>query len=186
MKYALIALPLVAWTAAAVAQSGTDSVRSETAATSEMPPYTPDPGPRAGNWEATLTGTGQSSDDFDDSNFGMTGSLGYYFTKNFVLTFKQGLNYDDVGNSSLVNGRSIIQPAYQWDLKRWQPYLGLNVGAIYGAGVDDEAVFGPEGGVKYFVNESTFIFGSISYEMLVDECCSDGIIPYSVGIGFDF
>lgn len=44
----------------------------------DMPPYTPTPGPHAGNYEATLTGTGQSTDDFDHSSFGVTGSLGYY------------------------------------------------------------------------------------------------------------
>ena len=43
---------------------------------------------------------------------------------------------------------------------RWQPYLAVNLGGIYGAGVEDDGVWGPEGGVKYFVNESTFIFGS--------------------------
>ena len=89
-------------------------------------------------------------------------------------------------NSTKINGRSIFQAAYQWDLARWQPYLGLNLGGIYGAGIEDNGVWGPEGGLKYFVNESTFIFGSVSYEMIIDSCCHDGVIPYSLGIGFDF
>ncbi|MGH8532378.1 MAG: hypothetical protein ACREV1_06495 [Gammaproteobacteria bacterium] len=153
-----------------------------------MPPYTPDPGPVAGNWEATLSGTGDSDtgDGFDNSDFGFAGSIGYYLTKNIPLTFKQGVNYADVGNSSFLNGRSVFQAAYQWDFARWQPYLGLNLGGLYGAGVEDDGVWGPEGGLKFFVNESTFIFGSISYEMLISECCKDGVVPYSLGIGFDF
>ncbi len=174
MKHTLLTLPLVIVSAIAAAQDD------------DMPPHTPDPGPRAGNWEATLTGTGQSTDDFDNSNFGVTGSMGRYFTKNFIVTFKQGITYDDVGDSSLVNGRSVIQPAYQWDFAKWQPYLGLNAGAIYGAGVDDAGLIGPEAGVKYFVNGSTFIFGNIAYEALMDDCCNDGNVPYSIGIGFDF
>jgi hypothetical protein len=175
MKKQLLAFPLLALSAVVLAQES-----------GNMPPYTYDPGPVAGNWESTLTGTGQSDDDFDNSNFGLTGSLGYYFNKNFIVTFKQGVGANETGDSTLVNGRSVLQAAYQWDLAKWQPYLGINVGGIYGAGIEDNAIVGPEGGIKYFVNESTFIFGSIAYEVPVDECCKDGIVPYSLGIGFDF
>ena len=72
-----------------------------------MPPYTLDPGPHAGNYEATLTGTRQSNTDFDQSNFGLGGCM--------------------------------------------------NIGGVYGAAVSDDALLGPELGVKYYVNESTFI-----------------------------
>lgn len=149
-------------------------------------PYTPDAGPEAGNYEATLTGSGQSSDDFDDNNFGVTGSVGYYVTKNWVWTVKQTALLADDGNSSLLNGRTIVQAAYQWDQGRWQPYLGMNVGGLYGAGVRDDGLFGPELGLKYYVNESTFLFGNIAYEMRMDECCNDGNVPYALGVGFNF
>ena len=151
-----------------------------------MPPYTADPGPRAGNWEATLTGAGLSDDSFDTNNFGASGSLGYYINKNFILTFKQGLFFGDNNNSTLVNARSIVQAAYQWDFDRWQPYVGMNVGGVYGAGIRDEALFGPEVGVKYYVNESTFLFGNIAYEVPFDNCCNDGVVPYTMGVGFNF
>ena len=174
MKAYLSIIPMLVAGSASFAQSG------------DMPLYTYDPGPHAGNWESTLTGTGQSDDSFDAPVFGVAGSLGYYFTKNVLLTFKQGLAINDEGDSTLVNGRSVIQAAYQWDFARWQPYLGMNVGGIYGADIEDNAVAGPEAGLKYFVNESTFLFGNIAYEVPLDQCCNDGIIPYSVGIGFDF
>ncbi len=151
-----------------------------------MPPYDADPGPHAGNWETTLTGTGQSDDSFDAPAFGVGGSLGYYFNQHMLLTFKQSLQLDDNGDSTLVNGRSVVQAAYQWDLAKWQPYVGMNVGGVYGANIHDAAIAGPELGLKYFVNESTFVYGNIAYEVPLDECCRDGIVPYSVGIGFDF
>ena len=66
------------------------------------------------------------------------------------------------------------------------PLVGLNVGAIYGAGIHDDAIFGPEVGLKYFVNESTFVYGNIAYEVPFDECCKDGVVPYALGIGFNF
>ncbi len=149
-------------------------------------PYTADSGPRAGSYEATLSGSGLSDDKFKDSNFGVTGSLGYYYSKNVLFTVKQGLQLNDAGNSSLVNARTVLQTAYQWDLDKWQPYVGMNVGAIYGAGIKDDAIFGPEVGVKYFVNESTFLYGNIAYEVPFDECCKDGIVPYTLGVGFNF
>lgn len=174
MNKSLFAISLVALGQVAVAQAD------------GMPPYTLDPGPHAGNYEATLTGTGQSNTEFDHSNFGVTGSVGYYYTKNWLFSMKQGLAANDNGNNTLINARTIFQAAYQWDLAKWQPYLGMNVGGVYGAGIHDEGLFGPELGLKYFVNESTFIFANIAYEVPIDQCCNDGNIPYSVGVGFDF
>ena len=174
MTRSLLAISLVAMGHIAVAQA------------EGMPPYTLDPGPHAGNYEATLTGTGQSNTDFDNTNFGLTGSVGYYYTKNWLFSVKQGAQINDDGDATLINARTIFQAAYQWDFAKWQPYLGLNAGGVYGAGIHDQAVFGPELGVKYFVNESTFIFANMAYEMSVDECCNNGNIPYSVGVGFDF
>lgn len=150
------------------------------------PPYTIDPGPHARDWEATLTGTGQSTDDFDDSSFGVTGSLGYYLTKNFVMTVKQGAQIASANDTTLGGGRTIVQAAWQWDFAKWQPYIGMNAGGVYGAAVRDEFVAGPEIGLKYYVNESTFMFGNIGYEVPVDECCNNGVVPYSLGIGFNF
>lgn len=186
MKHLLIALPFTLIGTLHAAEPGAPSTTAAETGRGEMPPYTYDPGPHAGNWETTLTGTGQSDDDFDNSAFGVTGSLGHYFTKNLIATFKQGLSLNDNGDSTLVNGRSVLQGAYQFDLAKWQPYIGLNVGYMYGADVDDEGIFGPELGVKYFVNESTFMFGNIGYEVPFDHCCNDGTVPYSVGVGFDF
>lgn len=173
MNKSLFAVSLVAMSHMAVAEEG-------------MPPYTLDPGPHAGNYEATLTGTGQSNTDFDRSNFGLGGSLGYYYTKNWLFSVKQSLQVNDNGDHTLLGSRTMFQAAYQWDLAKWQPYLGMNIGGVYGAAVSDDALFGPELGVKYYVNESTFIFANVAYEMPIDECCNDGTIPYGLGIGFNF
>ena len=93
MRKHLSVLSLVAASSVASADSG------------GMPPYTADPGPRAGNWEATLTGAGLSDDSFDSNNLGASGSLGYYINKNFILTFRQGIFAGDSGDSTLVSGR---------------------------------------------------------------------------------
>ncbi|MGH8658290.1 MAG: hypothetical protein ACREV4_07395 [Gammaproteobacteria bacterium] len=175
MKSLLFALPVIALSTTAMAESA------------GMPPYTIDPGPHAGNWEATLTGTGRSDDDLDQNLMGVTASIGYYFSKNVLVGFKQRLLYTDPGDNSFFNGASVFQAAYQWDLARWQPYVGFNIGGQYGAQLTDDGVFGPEVGLKYFVNESTFVFGNIAYETsIIDDCCTEGTFPYSLGIGFNF
>lgn len=148
--------------------------------------YTADAGPRAGNWEATLTGSGQSDYKFKENSLGLSGSLGYFFTKNWLVSLKQSANANDTGDSTLLNGRSVLQAAYQFDLDRWQPYIGMNVGGYYGAGIEDDAAFGPEVGIKYYVNESTFLYGNMAYEVPFDDCCKGGIVPYAVGVGFNF
>jgi hypothetical protein len=152
----------------------------------DAPPYTADPGPRAGDWEATLTGSGQSDYKFKENSLGLSGSLGYFYTKNWLFSLKQGVNANDTGDSTLINARSVVQAAYQFDLDKWQPYIGMNVGAYYGAGVKDDASFGPEIGLKYYVNESTFLYGNMAYEVPFDECCKGGIVPYAVGVGLNF
>ncbi|MGH8581067.1 MAG: hypothetical protein ACREVK_13455 [Gammaproteobacteria bacterium] len=175
MKSLLFALPVIALSTTAMAESA------------GMPPYTLDPGPHAGNWEATLAGTGFSNDDLDRNIMNVTGSIGYYFSKNVLLSFRQRLIYSDPGDNSLFNGASIFQAAYQWDLAKWQPYVGVNAGGAYGSQITDDGIFGVEGGLKYYVNESTFVFGNIAYETsIIQDCCSDGVFPYSLGIGFNF
>lgn len=163
------------------ALSGTAAAQS-----AGTPPYTADPGPSAGDWEATLTGSGLSDYKFKDNSLGVTGSIGYYYTDNWLFSVKQSLANQAQGNSNLINARTVFQGAYQFDMGKWQPYVGMNVGAYYGAGVSDDASFGPEVGLKYYVNESTFLYGNMAYEVPFDNCCKGGIVPYAIGVGFNF
>ena len=72
------------------------------------------------------------------------------------------------------------------------PYIGANIGYAYGDQVNDTFLAGPEGGVKYFVNNTTFIFLSVEYQFFFDEgddiegAFSDGQFVYGLGIGFKF
>ena len=51
---------------------------------------------------------------------------------------------------------------------RWWPFVGGSLGYIYGDAVSDTWVAGPEAGVRYFVNETTFILGLVEYEFFFD------------------
>ncbi|TVR96464.1 MAG: hypothetical protein EA406_11930 [Rhodospirillales bacterium] len=174
MKRFLVALPVVAlaWSPA-LAQ--------------EVPPYHPDPGPVAGNWEWTLTGSGLSTKEFDDNAFGFTTSVGYYWTKNILFSFRQSIAFSvgsDVRDSWA--GVSRVAADYQFDFGRWQPFIGVNFGGIYGKDVRNTAAAGPEIGLKYYVNESTFAFGMVEYPISFRDGIDEAVLQYSVGLGVNF
>ena len=75
-------------------------------------------------------------------------------------------------------------PRYHFDLDRWQPYIGANIGYQYGDNVNDSWLAGPEAGVKYFVNATTFIDANVAYEFNLEEGLDDGAFFYGLGIGF--
>ena len=61
---------------------------------------------------------------------------------------------------------------------------------MYGDAVEDTWVAGPEGGLKLFVNDTTFILGQIAYDFFfedsddADDAFDDGRWVYTLGIGF--
>ena len=149
---------------------------------------------QAGDWELTLSGSGQNGPDFDGTSFAVNGQLGYFFTKELELSVRQTIAYTDIGggDGSAWNGQTRIALDYHFDMGRWQPYIGANVGYVYGDGVHDSFEAGPEAGVKYFVNSTTFVQVGVEYEFFFDndsdasDAFSDGQFLYSLGIGFRF
>ena len=68
--------------------------------------------------------------------------------------------------------------------------LNADIGYRYGD-VHNTFVAGPEGGVKYFVNSTTFVQFNVNYQFFFDnntdsagDAFSDGQFLYSLGIGF--
>jgi hypothetical protein len=142
-----------------------------------------------GDKEVLLNGTGVSDKDFDNTTFSVTGSLGYFFTKNIEAAFRQSLSFVNVENGgSAWNAASIGALDYNLDLGRWWPFVGGNIGYVYGHNVNDTWEGGIEGGLKFFVNTSTFILGMLEYQWFFDSDnnngFSDGQWVYTVGLGF--
>ena len=143
--------------------------------------------PEAGKWEFTLSGTGASSDDFDDTALNANFSLGNFLTKEIELGLRQGLSWIDVEDAGdAFAGSTTVFIDYHFDLGKWQPFIGANLGYLYGDDVDDSWYGGPEGGVKFFVNNTTFIYATVQYEWLFDADDDDGRWMYGLGIGFLF
>jgi hypothetical protein len=193
MKQLAYALPIVALACSpALAQQDRDDDYRDTGGTAaaggiQIPPYEPERGPRAGAWEGTLAGSGLSQEEFDNNAFGITGSLGYYVTPWMPVGIRQTANLgfgDDLSDTYIGITRAFID--FQAPLGAFQPYIGGIIGAQYGKGIDDKLIYGPEAGIKYWVNESTFMFGQGEWQVVEGEAFDNGNVVYAFGFGLNF
>jgi len=148
-----------------------------------------------GPWEVTLGGSGANGSRFDGFSGAINGSIGYFFSDNLEVSARQSLDYTDVGVRKSLNGSTRVAVDLHFplgDMGQFQPFVGLNIGYVYGDAVNDTWEGAPEGGIKWFVNNTTFIYGSIEYQIFFDrhsstsQNFSDGQFVYGVGIGFRF
>ncbi len=149
-------------------------------------------GPQKGDWELTLGGSGNNNNDFDAGQFGINGSIGYFFTDFLEFSVRQGVNYYDVPGDNGWSGSTRGALDLHLNLKRFQPFVGGNIGGIYGKGVHDTGAAGLEAGLKYYVKPKTFLFAMGEYQWLfdkpelVDNNFGGGQFVYSLGVGFNF
>lgn len=143
-------------------------------------------------WELLLAGAGSSDNEFDGGGFQLNAQVGYYFTDALQVNVRQSAGYSDFGDSSW-NAGTRVGVDYHFDLgadQRVVPFVGVAAGYLYGDATNDTWIAGPEGGVKFYVNDTTFIYGSVAYEFLFDDAeeaddsFSDGQFVYAVGVGF--
>lgn len=152
----------------------------------------------ANQWELTLSGQGYNDVDFDGTTFGGNATVGYYFTPQWQVNLRQSVNYTDLTSGdegSSWDGATRVGVDYHFDFgqdQRFIPFVGAEIGYLYGQSTDDTFAAGPEAGVKWYVNDTTFIYGSVLYEFLfdsgdeADDSFDDGRFVYSLGIGFRF
>jgi hypothetical protein len=136
----------------------------------------------AGNWELKLSGSGSNDQDFRTGDATVALSIGYFTTKELEIGVRQGLLWGDGGSAWNGDTRAFVD--YHFDMDRWQPYVGANIGYTYGDSVSDSWLAGPEVGVKYFVNSTTFIDVNAAYEFNLEEGLDDGAFFYGLAIGF--
>jgi outer membrane protein W len=151
-------------------------------------------GPEKGDWEVQLGAGGSNDADFENGGFNVDGTLGYYVTDNLEVALRQSVSYNDTGGESSWNGTTRAAVDYHFPLldNRLRPFIGANLGYVYGDTVDDTWAAGPEAGAKFYVKDETFLFGRAEYQFLFDDGddledeFSDGQWIYTVGIGFNF
>ena len=104
------------------------------------------------------------------------------------LTLKQAVLYSFNGEDDGVNGRSGVSIGLTpLHLGIVNPYLSANAGYIYGPGVQDGAVAGPELGFNIPVSRSTVLNAKVAYDYQFRNSDWDkGIVWGGLGLGFLF
>ena len=147
---------------------------------------------KRGDVELTLGGSGSSDESLDGTVINIEAGLGCFVTKNLEGIWRQGISYADMPGSDNWNGATRLAFDYNIHMGRWYPYLGGNIGFLYGDTVKEQFIAGPEGGVKCFVNDTTFIIGGLEYQFLfkdakeADDNFDNGRFVYIIAIGFKF
>jgi outer membrane protein W len=143
-----------------------------------------------GAYELRVDGFAQNDVDFSGTNISVGGQLGYFMTDQFEVGLRQDLNYSDLIGTDLNAATAVFVNYHFGDPgAELQPFIGANIGYIYGDSVTDQFVAGPEGGIKYFFGEDWFLFGQIEYQFFFDDSdeaqdnLNDGVFNYRLGLG---
>ena len=146
--------------------------------------------PAPGPWELTLSGSGSNDENFGGGSFNLDVGVGYFVDPTLELSLRQGIGYTDLTDE--FSGSTRVGVNYHFDLDEWRPYLGANLSYLYGGEFADTFAAGPEAGVKYSLNDSTFLYGRVNYDFFFRNAdnaggdFSDGQFVYGLGIGFRF
>lgn len=149
--------------------------------------------PEAGERSFSLSGTGSSDDSFDGNSFGVSGELGWYQSEHLLWGVRQSLNGlvgEEVSDSWDGATRGFVNMHFGEGDAR--PYVGANIGGIYGDGVNETGIAGLEAGIRWFVKDKTFIGFGAEYAFLfedgddIDNRFDDGAFFYTLGVGFNF
>jgi hypothetical protein len=146
--------------------------------------------PRQADWEMTLAGSGGADRDMDSGSFGVFAGVGTYVTDQILVSGRHNLSYANFPGGGTVWGNHFrIAGDYHFDLDVWQPFVGLSVGYQWGSAVRDAATAGAQGGVKYYVNNRTFVFGLAEYQFTLrggGDRLRRGSWLFSTGLGFNW
>lgn len=106
----------------------------------------------------------------------------------FNLALKQAVLYSFNGEQDGINGRSGLAFGLKpLDLGAVQPYLHANAGYIYGGGVQDGFVAGPELGLDINLSPTTLINAKVAWDHQFRNADFDrGILWAGIGLGYRF
>lgn len=153
-------------------------------------------GPSTGEREFSLSGTGTSDKDLDNSSFGLSGDFGWYLSDRTSWGIRQSISYADIegadASEDFWNGSTRGYLDYHFGTNAARPFVGASLGGVYGDGVNDSAFAGLELGLKYYVLDSTYIMARAEYQFFfesgleADDNFNDGAWAYTLGMGFNF
>ncbi|HVJ42345.1 MAG TPA: OmpA family protein [Dongiaceae bacterium] len=160
----------------------------ETPVASAPPPAAPPPEEK--RWMFSAGGFyGYSFKDGDSGHSQLAGinlGIDYKVTSWMTVGLEQaGFYHFDTGDNGF-GGRTVVGPDFYFgDLLGKDlpvaPYIGANIGYLYGAGIDDSGIAGPELGLKVGMFDM-----KVAYDMPFNRQPDEGVINTTIGVSFDF
>jgi outer membrane protein OmpA-like peptidoglycan-associated protein len=118
------------------------------------------------------------------------GQITYSFLPGFLggMSLKQAVLYSFNGDNDGANGRSIISLDFAPDLGIFRPLLAANFGGVYGSGVQNGFVAGPEIGfnVDLFEGVAMRLKAAYDYQFRNSGDFDEGILWGGLGFGVAF
>jgi hypothetical protein len=154
------------------------------------PPPPPPPPPEEKRW--IFTAGGFYGYNFRDNTGGQSQlgginlGLDYKVTSWMTVGLEQaGFYHFDTKNDGF-GGRTVAGPDFYFgnllsDDLPVAPYIGGNIGYLYGSGIDDAGIAGPEIGLKLGMFDM-----KVAYDMPFNRSPDHGIINTTIGVSFDF
>lgn len=147
-----------------------------------------------GDIEFTLGANGRNDNQFDSGGFSLATSGGYFFNEHVEAGVRHSMTFfdaPDVESTFVATTRAFAN--LHFDLDRFQPFVGANVGIRYGDDeIDETGTLAPELGIKLFAFENAFILAMGEYQWFfnevgdLDDTADDGQFVYTLGLGFTF
>jgi hypothetical protein len=132
----------------------------------------------------------KETDEDDDLTSHLVGGearIAYYVTPNIPVSVEQAVfNTIDTSSDDGWGGRSVVGIDFQGNFGGWRPYIGANVGGVYGKGVQDSFVAGPEIGFEVDFSRRWFMYAKAAYDVVFRNDIEDGIIIGGLGAGYRF
>ena len=143
----------------------------------------------AGDRTFTIGGSGGSDKDFEVNYVSVQAGASWFLADSVSVGIRQELNFIDVYGSDEWSGSTRVGIDYVMSWGMVSPYLGVNVGYVYGDAIEDQFIAGPNIGLRIFLNETTFISMATEYQVLFEagdeasDVYDDGRLVYVMGIG---
>lgn len=162
----------------------------ETPIAAAPPPPEPAPTPEKKNWLFSAGGFyGYNFKDEHSSHSQLVGinlGLDYKVTSWMTVGVEQAGFYHFDTNSKGAGGRTVFGPDFYLgdlfaDTMPITPYIGGNVGYLYGSGIDDSGIAGPEVGLMVGMFNI-----KVAYDMPFNRNADHGILNTTVGAVFSF
>lgn len=134
------------------------------------------------DWDLTLSGSGSNDKDFRTFSASATAGIGYFVADQLELGLRPSVTIGDGGSEHLYNIGVFAD--FHFDIGKFVPFAGGNIGYQFGSEIaEDGWSAGPEVGLKYFLNNTTYVYGIAQYEFNLNEGLDSGAFVYGLGLG---